>query len=76
MRIIVNTEVLNLRPVETPMYSRYFDGIHNDVEYKHRYKSLAQRNEVYLLLPDYERVVIKGFLSEPVAIVKADSSWP
>ena len=73
MRININAEVLNLRPTKTPVYSRYFDGIHDDVECKHRYKSLAQQNEVYLLLPDYERVVIKGFLTEPVSIVKADS---
>ena len=73
MRFQVNTEALDLHPDETPMYSRYFDENHDHVESHYRYTSLAMLNKVYLLLPDYMRVVINSFLVESISVVKVDS---
>ena len=58
----MTNEVLDSGPGETPLYSMYFDGEHDYIKNHRRYKSLALLNEVYLLLPDYERVVIGSFL--------------
>ena len=69
----MTNEVLDPGPGETPLYSRYFDGEHDFVEKHCRYKSLAMLNEVYLLLPDYKRVVVTRFLVYPISVVKADS---
>ena len=74
MRVFVNNEVLDLGPNEVPSYSRYFDGQHDDIQ-KSRYKSLANLHEVYLLLPDYERVrvCVESFLVHPISVAKVDS---
>ena len=74
MNIYKNNEVLDLDSSETPSYSRYFNGDIEHIKKNMSNKSLESYNKVYFLIPDYERIMIKGFLVEPVSVEKSDVS--
>ena len=65
--------VLDANPSETPLFSQYFDWKIDTIMNNKRYKSLAAHDTLYLLLPDYERVQVRGFLVDRVMIEKMDA---
>ena len=61
---------------ETPSFEKYFGSSTStdpwSIITSKRYLHLACSNNIYLLLPTFERVKIVGFLVEPLAVEKVD----
>ena len=77
--IYTSNKVLVSSTDETPSFEEYFgSSTSSDPDYimfTKRYIHLANENSVYLLRPDYERVVIVDFLVEPLLVKRVYFPW-